>query len=173
MELTLLFSHTYMYTVPAQSQAAAAAAEEAAPLPGQTSEEPEAAKTSTRPTGLGTYVIPPPARSEARQPLHSVASLFIRAALGEDDAEAAPLRESMSPTYWDGMVALYHDDFARRGILAAPRDRPPFEPDGSLSQQGIEHLLCPPESTVRADKAWHLYGVLEEAAARTPGYTFA
>lgn len=91
MELTLLFSHTYMYTVPAQSQAAAAAAEEAATLPGQTSKEPEVAKTSTRTTGLGTYVIPPPARSEARHPLHSVSLLFIRAALGEDDAEAATL----------------------------------------------------------------------------------
>lgn len=115
-----------------------------------------------------------PEEREPRQPQpppRSVAVLFLRAALGEDDAEAAALREVIGPSYWDGMVALYRDDFGRRGILTAPRDQPPFEADGGLGPLGVDFLLRPPDSRVQADKAWHLYGALKEAARR-PGYTF-
>lgn len=112
-----------------------------------------------------------PESGQPQPTLRSVAVLFIRAALGEDDTEAAALRELVGPSYWNGMVALYRDDFARRGILTSPRDQPPFEAHGGLGPLGVDFLLRPPESRVQADKAWHLYGALKEAARR-PGYTF-
>lgn len=144
--------------------------------PAGVSEEREATKMTSR-------GIPPPTTTTAAQPItlapsqphpapRSVAALFIRAALGEgDDAEAAALRVLVGPSYWDDMVALYRDDFARRGILAAPRDRPPFEADGKLGPRGVDFLLLPPESRVPTDKAWHLYGALQEVGS-SRGYTF-
>jgi hypothetical protein len=135
-------------------------------LSGHVSEEREPSKTLTSTqarTQAGTVVDPP-------RPIRSVLLLFIRAALGEEDPEATQLRALIGPDYWDGRVALYHEDFARRGLLAAPRDRPPFAPDGGLAEDGAKYLLEPPNSGVAEAKIWHLLGALKEAVC-VPGYT--
>ena len=140
--------------------------EQALPLPGRVgvSEEHESSKTSTHArTLVGEGV-------EPARPIRSVFLLFIRAALGEEDPEATALRELLGPSYWDGHVALYHEDFARRGLLSVPRDRPPFAPDGGVTEDGAKILLEPPNSGVEQAEAWHLSGALKEAA-RVPGYT--
>lgn len=179
-------------------QLAAPAEEQGLAAAGAPSEERETIKTTTATTTtpyLGTFVIPPPpppspprarppagptttttttpgSAVEPPRPIRSVPLLFVRAVLGERDREAGPLRALLGPAQWDQMVALYRDDFARRGLFTAPRERPPFEPDGGLGLDGVTRLLLPPDAAVPVDEAHRHYGALEEMAQRVPGYIF-
>lgn len=179
----------------AAQQQAMPAEEQRSPLGARPSEEREFTKTVTR---AGAFVMPPPpsppptlpspprrpaaptspATMQAQpatplvRPIRSTPLFFVRAALGERDREAELLREVLGPAYWDEMVALYREDFARRGMLAAPRDRPPFRPDGSLEADGMIYLLRPPDAGVSAEVYYRLYGHLKGAGEALPGYTF-